>query len=109
MLYGVGSWGVFGVSWVLPQTVVELLFSWWNGLGCHPSDVWNLVPLCLMWTVWKERNSRTFEDGSSTDIQLRDCFAANLFEWAKVAGYSTSSIVTAFISDLSSISFDVIL
>ena len=62
-----------------------------------------------MWIVWKEHNSRTFEDGSSTDIQLRDCFAASLFEWAKVAGYSTSLTVTAFISDLSSISSDVIL
>ena len=105
------SWilGVFGVPWVLPQTVAALLFSWWNGLGCHSSDVWNLVPLCLMWIVWKEHNSRTFEDGSSTDIQLRDCFAANLFEWAKVAGYSTSSTVTAFISDLSFIFPDVIL
>jgi hypothetical protein len=105
------SWilGVFGISWVLPQTVAELLFSWWNGLGRHSSDVWNLVPLCLMWSVWREHNSRTFEDGSSTDIQLRDCFASNLFEWAKVAGYSTSSIVTTFISALSFISPDVIL
>jgi hypothetical protein len=105
------SWilGVFGVPWVLPQSVVELLFSWWNGLGRHSSDVWNLVPLCLMWIVWKERNSRTFEDGSSTDIQLRDYFAANLFEWAKVAGYSTSLTVTAFMSDLSSSSSDVTL
>ena len=105
------SWilGVFGISWVLPQTVAELLFSWWNGLGRHSSDVWNLVSLCLMWSVWREHNSRTFEDGSSTDIQLRDCFASNLFEWAKVAGYSTSSIVTTFISALFFISPDVIL
>jgi hypothetical protein len=105
------SWilGVFGISWVLPQTVAELLFSWWNGLGRHSSDVWNLVPLCLMWIVWKKRNSRTFEDVSSTDIQLWDCFASNLFEWSKVSGSSTSLTVTAFISALSSISNDVIL
>jgi hypothetical protein len=104
------SWilGVFGISWVLPQTVAELLFSWWNGLGRHTSDVWNLVPLCLMWIVWKERNSCTFEDVSSMDNQLRDCFASTLFEWSKVSGYSSSSTVTAFISALSSISNDVI-
>jgi hypothetical protein len=93
---------------VLPQTVAELLFSWWNGLGRHTSDVWNLVPLCLMWIVWKERNSCTFEDVSSMDNQLRDCFASTLFEWSKVSGYSSSSTVTAFISALSSISTDVI-
>jgi hypothetical protein len=101
--------GVFGISCVLPQTVAKLLFSWWNGLGHHSSDVWNLVPLCLMWTIWKERNSRTFEDVSSTDIQLRDCFASNLFEWSKVSGYSISLTITTFISALSSISNDVIL
>jgi hypothetical protein len=57
---------------------------------------------------WKERNSRTFEDVSSTDNQLWDCFASTLFEWSKVSGYSSSSTVTAFISALSSISNDVI-
>ena len=93
---------------MLPQTVAELLFSWWNGLGRHTSDVWNLVPLCLMWIVWKERNSRTFEDVSSMDNQLRDCFASTLFEWSKVSGYSSSWTVTAFISALSSISTDII-
>ena len=96
------SWilGVFGISWVLPQSVAELLFSWWNGLGCHESDVWNLVPLCLMWIVWKERNSRTFEE-LSTDNQLRECFASTLFEWSKVSGYSSCLNVTDFISALS--------
>jgi hypothetical protein len=55
----------------------------------------------MMWCVWKERNSRTFEDVSSTDIQLRDGFASSLFEWSKVLGYSTSLTVAAFISALS--------
>jgi hypothetical protein len=97
------SWilGAFGISWVLPQTVAELLFSWWNGLGRHSSDVWNLAPLCLMWCTWKEQNSRTFEDVSSTDIQLRDGFISSLFEWSKVSGYATSLTVSDFISALS--------
>ena len=94
---------VFGIAWVLPHSVSNLLFSWWNALGRHSSDVWNLVPLCLMWTVWKDRNSRIFEDVSSTDIQLRDCLASSLFEWSKVSGYSTSSSIIAFISALSSV------
>jgi hypothetical protein len=77
-------------------------------MGCHSSNVWNLVPLYLMWIVWNERNSCTFEDVSSMDIQLRDCFASNLFEWSKVSSYSTNLTVTAFISALSSNSNDVI-
>ncbi len=69
---------------MLPKTVADLLFSWWNGLGPHASDVWNLIPLCLMWTVWKERNHRTFKDVSGSDSQLRDCFASTLFDWSRV-------------------------
>ena len=41
----------FGISWVFSGSVADLLFSWWNGLGRHASDVWNLIPLCLMWIV----------------------------------------------------------
>jgi hypothetical protein len=50
----------FGVLWVFPNTVADLLFGWFNCFGRRNSSVWNLVPLCLMWTVWRERNSRIF-------------------------------------------------
>ena len=46
----------FGISWVLPRTVPNLLFGWWNWLGKHSSNIWNLVMLCLLWCLWKERN-----------------------------------------------------
>ena len=58
-----------GISWVFSGNVMDLLFSWWNGLGNHASDIWNLIPLCLMWIVWLERNRRSFEDTSSSDSQ----------------------------------------
>jgi hypothetical protein len=35
----------FGVHWVLSGTVADLLFRWWNGLGRHSSDIWNMVPM----------------------------------------------------------------
>jgi hypothetical protein len=41
----------FGIHWVLPSMVTDILFSWWNCFGKHSSGVWKLVPLCLMWTV----------------------------------------------------------
>ena len=39
----------FGISWVLPRSIADTLFSWWNWYGKHSSGIWNLVPLCLMW------------------------------------------------------------
>ncbi len=36
-----------------------------------------------MWTVWGERNRRTFEDVAKTESQLFDCFASSLFDWSR--------------------------
>uniref|UniRef100_A0A2N9HR23 DNA repair protein RAD50 n=1 Tax=Fagus sylvatica TaxID=28930 RepID=A0A2N9HR23_FAGSY len=33
----------FGIQWVLPGGVADVLRCWWNGLGRHSSDVWNLL------------------------------------------------------------------
>ena len=36
----------FGISWVLPRSVADILFGWWDWLGKHSSSIWNLAPLC---------------------------------------------------------------
>ena len=53
---------LFGIDWVMPGSVADLLFCWYHWLGKHNSDIWNLVPDCLMWTIWTKRNRRSFED-----------------------------------------------
>jgi hypothetical protein len=65
----------FGIHWVISGTVADLLHSWWNGLGRHSSDIWNVVPTCLMWTIWKERNQRTFEDVFKVDNQILEALS----------------------------------
>jgi hypothetical protein len=42
------------------------------------SDVWTLLPLCIMWTVWQERNRHSFEDVESMGSQLLGLFASSL-------------------------------
>jgi hypothetical protein len=50
---------LFGVEWVMPRMVLELLTSWGASFGYGPAkEVWRLVPLCLMWCIWRERKSR---------------------------------------------------
>ena len=41
----------FGILWVLLKTVLDLLFGWWNWLEKHSFDIWNLVLLCLLWSM----------------------------------------------------------
>ena len=65
--------GLFGVCSVMPMSVVELLACWQGRFGHHRNGfVWIVVPHCLMWCIWKERNSRCFEDSdcSMPDLKL---------------------------------------
>ena len=90
----------FGISWVPSRTVQECLFSWWNWLGKHSSNIWNLVPLCLMWCIWRERNRRTFEDLDRSKDQLLALFAGSLFDWARAWGLTSSYSIPFFLSSL---------
>jgi hypothetical protein len=93
----------FGNLWVIPEKVVDLLFGWFNWFRKHNSEVWNLVPLCLMWTVWQERNRRTFEDAEQSGSKLIELFYGLLFDWSRVWGHTTTSSLADFVISLGSI------
>ena len=86
----------FGISWVLPRSIAD----WWNWFGKHSSSIWNLVPLCLIWCIWREQNWWTFEDMESSDGQLLASFSGSLFDWSKAWGFTSSDSLPMFLSSL---------
>ena len=44
----------FGIQLVLPAKVFDLLCQWQNGWANYSSDIYNLVFLLLLWTMWRE-------------------------------------------------------
>ena len=55
--------GLFGVIWVMPQSILGLLACGQGSFGRHRNGyIWSIVPHCLMWCLWRERNSRCFEN-----------------------------------------------
>jgi hypothetical protein len=63
---------LFGVEWVMPRRVLDLLSSWDNSLGRgQVKQVWKLVPLCVMWGLWRERNVRHFEEVDMPVLEVR--------------------------------------
>ena len=92
----------FEVKWVSLGCVMDMLFGLGNWFGKHCSDVWNLVPLCLMWTIWGEQNWCIFYDTANSESQLVDCFIKSLFDWSRAQGFTSSIYVTQFIDSLSS-------
>ena len=91
----------FGISWVPSWMVSNLLFSWWNWLGKNASYIWNLIPLCLMWCIWRERNWRTFEDLDRYEDQMLALFSGSFFDWARAWGLTSSDSFPLFLSSLS--------
>ncbi len=90
----------FGVIWVFPNNIGDLLFGWFNYFGKHKSSIWNLVPHCLMWTVWRERNSRIFEDEEHSKTKLSELFFGLLFDWARVWGFTLEVSLANFVVSL---------
>jgi hypothetical protein len=80
------------------------MFGWYNWFGKHHSHIWNLIPMCLMCTVWRERNLRIFEDMSSSPDQLLGNFVTSLFDWSRSWGFTT---VTEFAASWHSASFQI--
>ena len=91
---------LFGIEWVMPGSVVDLLFCWYHWLGKHSSDIWDLVLSCLMWIIWTERNWRSFEDEGKTLVQLLEYCQWTLFDWSCCWGYSDCSTLLDFLSSI---------
>ena len=53
--------GLVDVKWVFPEILKEVLASWRGSfVGKKRKKIWDVIPLCIFWTVWKERNRLTF-------------------------------------------------
>ena len=73
---------------MMPRAVASLLFAQKNHLGVHSSTTWNMVPACLMWLIWRERNTRPFEDVERSFDLLKFLLIGTLFEWSHIWGFT---------------------
>ena len=78
---------LFGVHWVMPRSVVEFLASWSGKFNRLRSKVlWRMIPHCLMWVIWRERNTWTFDGNERSIHELKLLFFQTLFDWANATG-----------------------
>uniref|UniRef100_A0A2N9EX59 Reverse transcriptase domain-containing protein n=1 Tax=Fagus sylvatica TaxID=28930 RepID=A0A2N9EX59_FAGSY len=89
---------IFGISWVMPFGIVDLLSCW--GGGCRNTrirKVWDMVPLCIFWCIWWERNTRCFEGMERNVLELKGLVLRTLMEWSKAAGVLVFSSALDFL------------
>ena len=76
-------YSLFGVNWVLPLTVRDTLIGWSASfVDKKRGKAWRAAPLCLFWTVWKERNVIVFDYEVLSIQRMKNSFVCNLFSWA---------------------------
>uniref|UniRef100_A0A2N9IHE7 Reverse transcriptase zinc-binding domain-containing protein n=1 Tax=Fagus sylvatica TaxID=28930 RepID=A0A2N9IHE7_FAGSY len=82
--------GLFGVHWVMPCHVLDVWAGW---QGCYGNRcnmvVWRMVPHCVMWCLWRERNVRLFEDCERPVSALKLLFFQTLYDWVVAVGISS--------------------
>ena len=86
---------LFGISWVMPQTSYALLHCWRRKGPAY--IVWNAIPSCLMWLLWRERNQWAFEDSEHHSADLKLILIHTLMEWTDVASRLSFPSVFSFI------------
>ena len=70
------------------------------GQQCHSiriRKVWDMVPPCVFWCIWWERNSRSFEGKERTLLEVKDTVLRTLMDWSKAAEIVSFSSVVDFL------------
>jgi hypothetical protein len=71
----------FSLSWAMSLRVVDLFACWRTGSRSRSAAMWKMIPSCLMWCLWRERNDSNFEDKEMTFEELRTFLFYSLYTW----------------------------
>jgi hypothetical protein len=83
----------FRLSWVMPRLVVDLFACWWTADIIQSVVVSRMVPLCLLWCLWREKNDGCFEDCDGTLEELKSLFF-NMYLW--IATYISPLVISYY-------------
>ena len=78
-------WSLFGVTWVMPQSVADLFASWQGPFGRQCNiDLWRAVPHCVLWCLWRETNSTCFKGTERLILEIKSLLLHSIFAWCSV-------------------------
>ena len=89
---------LFGMAWVLSGSIKETLLGWYEAfVGKTCKKAWLMTPLCIFWSVSKERNLLAFRSEEFSLQRLKYSFVCNFWSWVRVfIVLSPSSLVSFF-------------
>jgi hypothetical protein len=72
------------MSWVMSGRVIDLFAYWWKSGRPMSAAIWKMVPICIIYCVWKERNLRCFKDLNSSIEDILASFFHTLYLWTMI-------------------------
>ena len=63
--------------------------------------IWRAILHCLMWCLWRERNTRTFEGCEQSVVELKLQFYRSLFDWMSAIEFFSFSNLLEFLDSCS--------
>ncbi|XP_019234325.1 PREDICTED: uncharacterized protein LOC109214820 [Nicotiana attenuata] len=94
-------YSIFGLSWVMPQSTKEAVEVWSSlKAGKSIKKIWNMIPACIFWVVWAERNRRCFDGLSTSNHALKAKCFLQLFSWCKLSPVNSPELFLDFVSSL---------
>jgi len=71
-----------GIGWAMPRHTSEVLACWnRDGNQSEHKERWKIVPYCIWWTIWKERNQRCFENKNIPFQSIKMNCLATFYFW----------------------------
>ena len=65
-------------------------------MGKKRKKGWNSIPICIFWTVWKERNCIAFKEGKLAVQRLKNSFVYSLWSWNSLFVGDEASLLIGF-------------
>ncbi|XP_055800457.1 uncharacterized protein LOC129869915 [Solanum dulcamara] len=71
-------------KWSMPEHTTDLLSCWIRRGGSKTQKKWwRIIPHCIWWTIWRERNGRSFEDRFNNIQKIKGSCIATFCFWCK--------------------------
>jgi hypothetical protein len=78
---------------------MDLLSCWPKWYGRVHVAIWNMIPHCLLWNLWREHTAWTFEGCEKTSHDLTLIFFRTLLECVNAVGLLSGSSLLELIDN----------